>query len=294
MKKGQWDGLWAAFSVLVAIAALAFSVFVFLQDKTKEESGFSASILSKSNLVNTEFKDDTKNVKLTYAGKPVDNLTQINLEISNTGGKPIKKSDFEGPITIDLCDVETVIRAEKVTSDPVELQTSIAAGTQVVTVDPVLFNAGDKFVLGIYAIPEKGKGSADIENVTARIVGVKSVDFRKELTRIQGKTSYWRQLGAFFVATMSSIVAALLIQLLKRSLSTLEILEAKYGTEQKQVDATKGLNNMIRRNKLFTVASNNIAGDPHKGQPKVLSLRYSYVGKVYDRSYQEGEVIDLP
>ena len=74
----------------------------------------------------------------------------------------------------------------------------------------------------------------------------------------------------------------------------LEILHATYGKNESQIDITNELNNSVNSNSLNIVLSNNIAGDPCPGIPKIGKIQYQYNGKILQRDYVEGEVIILP
>ncbi|MEI6766199.1 MAG: DUF3395 domain-containing protein [Bacteroidota bacterium] len=74
----------------------------------------------------------------------------------------------------------------------------------------------------------------------------------------------------------------------------LVILSAKYGTAGKFYDVTHSLSNKIRNGKLFVNVSNASFGDPDRGHPKSLTLKYKYGGQVYNRSYREGMNVNIP
>jgi len=76
--------------------------------------------------------------------------------------------------------------------------------------------------------------------------------------------------------------------------SNLQIIKATYGKDNTIVDITDQLNSMVEDNKLKTVLSNSIAGDPIFGTPKVGHVKYRFNGKELEKQYVEGEVIELP
>jgi len=81
---------------------------------------------------------------------------------------------------------------------------------------------------------------------------------------------------------------------IKISHQGLKIINAKYYSNLYSVDITPELNDAIENNKLKIVLSNNIAGDPHKGERKNGKIKYKFDGKEDEKEYPEGEVIELP
>ena len=64
------------------------------------------------------------------------------------------------------------------------------------------------------------------------------------------------------------------IRIKKKDKNKLIIVEAKYGIEDKYIDVTDKLNQMIVNNKLNIIASNDLAGDPIFGKVKELRIKY--------------------
>jgi len=81
--------------------------------------------------------------------------------------------------------------------------------------------------------------------------------------------------------------------LLKRE-PLLEILNATYGTEQKQLDVTDILRQMVIKNSLTVTASNKLAGDPHYGEGKKLIISYRIGQKNYKSEILEHETMTIP
>ena len=76
--------------------------------------------------------------------------------------------------------------------------------------------------------------------------------------------------------------------------SPFELISACYGSERKKVDVSKQLRGMIREGKLRVKASNKIAGDPHKGVRKWLTIDYRSYGIVDRAIVKEGQAVSLP
>ncbi len=78
------------------------------------------------------------------------------------------------------------------------------------------------------------------------------------------------------------------------SISSFSILEAKYGANTNFIDVTQKLKDLIQNDKINLTASNEIDHDPAPGIHKQLNIKYTFEGKTYEKSYEEGEEVKLP
>jgi hypothetical protein len=80
----------------------------------------------------------------------------------------------------------------------------------------------------------------------------------------------------------------------KRYLS-LEILEAVYGSPTHNIDVTAVLRSMVDGGELRVFASNGLAGDPHKGVVKSLTVKYR-LNEEAEKTVvkKEGELLEIP
>jgi hypothetical protein len=76
--------------------------------------------------------------------------------------------------------------------------------------------------------------------------------------------------------------------------SILEIGKAQYWTAKEGIDVTEELKKMIVDNKLETIASNDIKGDPDVGTVKTLSIEYKCNGVTLRKDFTEGERVVIP
>lgn len=77
--------------------------------------------------------------------------------------------------------------------------------------------------------------------------------------------------------------------------SELEIIEAIYGTDKKNIDVTEKLRRHVFDNTLTIQVSNLFFGsDPDKGTTKKLRVTYSFAGKTHEKTVIETQGIYLP
>jgi hypothetical protein len=76
--------------------------------------------------------------------------------------------------------------------------------------------------------------------------------------------------------------------------SKLEIIKAMYYTNKKGFDITEELRDMVIEDRLETVASNEIKGDPDPGTVKKLNVTYKYNGLTVVKEFTEQDNIIIP
>jgi len=76
--------------------------------------------------------------------------------------------------------------------------------------------------------------------------------------------------------------------------SRLQIVKAEYWTQKKRLDVTEELRRMIVNNKLETIASNDIKGDPDKGIRKRLTIEYKFDGIAITKEFKEHDKVVIP
>lgn len=79
-----------------------------------------------------------------------------------------------------------------------------------------------------------------------------------------------------------------------QKVSKLEILKAEYWTQKVRLDVTEDLRKMIINNKLETIASNAIKGDPDPGTVKNLSIEYKFNDIAVTKQFREGAKVVIP
>jgi hypothetical protein len=72
------------------------------------------------------------------------------------------------------------------------------------------------------------------------------------------------------------------------------VVEAIYYTPKKSINITAKMNQLIVNNRLTTIASNKLGGDPDYGTPKMLRIKYEANGVEITKEYKEDDKINLP
>jgi hypothetical protein len=79
-----------------------------------------------------------------------------------------------------------------------------------------------------------------------------------------------------------------------REKGKLLVTDAAYGVQDHRVEVTAQLNALIADGKLHTYVGNQLAGDPAPNTPKNLIVKYRHKNKVFEKTLNEGETLDLP
>lgn len=132
----------------------------------KDSKNIEYSILSESKIAGkeTQFKD-WPDIKILY--QDLEEASFIKIHIKNTGSLPITKEDFHKPLTITFDENSNVAGFRKITSYPKELELNSTTGTNSISINPLLLNSGDEFLVELFV-----QGKATIKSITARITGV--------------------------------------------------------------------------------------------------------------------------
>jgi hypothetical protein len=153
--------------------------------------------------VDRAIKDD---MQILYKGRPVEQGYLILIKIINSGSSPIRKDDFERPISIKFNKEASILSAEIANTDPEELEASASYNVRNMTLEPCLMNKGDSITLRF--IVNKLRGDISIDG---RIVGVKRIKKIVE-NRYESLISFGS--GAL-IAAGGAVVTIILLQLLE-------------------------------------------------------------------------------
>lgn len=173
--------IWSIVGGLAAVIALALSIFIFFHGEIGKKRNLEVSLVSRAHLINEDVSGKRK-LAVTYNGRSIPNFSLLQIRAENSGRQPIRVEDYSESLSIQISGTEEVVSAEKVASDPSDLSVRPSISDGSITVANLLLNPTDWYILEIGAISLPGK-KPDIEKVTARIAGVKSVEYHSSLKR---------------------------------------------------------------------------------------------------------------
>ena len=158
----------ALFIILAILPPIG--IWFFFQ---KERCDISVSVISSIPVISLD-SDFSQDVEILYKSKPVESLYVADIRITNEGNKSIEKTDFDHPLQITF-NGEVIGPVEVVSTKPMNLPVKTNVSKNILTISPMLLNAGDSFLLrSKVASPKEDKLSI---STSARIKGIQKIDF---------------------------------------------------------------------------------------------------------------------
>lgn len=115
-------------------------------------------------------------IELHYRGEPVDGLRVVEVEVANTGTRPLERSAFDSPVTFAFGSgnvTDPVILRTR----PNSLKPQLRISDGNVALDPLLLNPGDTFVFRSFVVG--GGTQSPVIRVSGRVRGVSEILLRR-------------------------------------------------------------------------------------------------------------------
>jgi hypothetical protein len=208
--------VWQFVGALFGLAALIVSLVIY--HRQKQQKAFSYEIIANTPLLSVS-EEIRSRVQISLDGKVVEDVRYLLVRCKNTGNIPILASDFVEAISIALQQQAAIISAEIIETIPKNLRSELEVSQEgnVVTLQPVLFNASDTVVVKLLASQANGP-----VEVTGRIVGVRQV---QAITPFDERRLNWKVnilwgiavamvLGIFGILVSSNVMLSLVVAIL--------------------------------------------------------------------------------
>lgn len=154
--------------VLIPVIAILVAVLIYLKQKQKKKISY--KILSRTSLLSVEEAIE-KEVEILYKGQKIKQVQLIILQITNSGTLPVKREDFDVPLSIKFEKETKLLSATILEKEPKDLEISLDVNENSVILPPFLLNPDDNFSIKILA----SKVDKDLK-IEGRIVGVKKIE----------------------------------------------------------------------------------------------------------------------
>ena len=179
------DSIWQFIGVVIAVLALAISAAALLYQAKRKS--ISVTIANFYRLFGGSPHAIGDDLKVTYKGQEVTDLTVVILVFANDGGVPIASTDFETSISVAFKAQARILTAEAIASTPADLAPVISHDSQELTIAPLLLNPKDTFSVAVLLQGLQVRQPRDLfPKASARISGVKKVDFDSPFIPIFG------------------------------------------------------------------------------------------------------------
>lgn len=153
--------------LLAVVVPLATAIYLNnIQSKNIE-----AYLLDTQYLKNPNFPKD-----LPVEFSCQDQMVYLKVRFINHGND-IEEKDINGPITVELQNINKVLHVEVAESDPVELNFETKNEAKKVVIGKGLINHNDSFCIKIYCTISSVAKKGYIKNICCRIVGLHKINY---------------------------------------------------------------------------------------------------------------------
>jgi len=204
-------------TVLKVLAVLVPIILFFL---SLAEKSLEYEIISRSELIGEEFP--VKDLELKIKGESVNTVILHKLRIRNSGSEPIKKDDFERPISINVPDDTKIYLARLNKKLPENLTPKYELNNNKLLIEPMLLDSNDEFEIELFT------SSNAYPIIDARVVGISKI--KKKFVGLEQSTerSMMFVLGCLLMILYSKFAAAALSNILYSYSSNL-LIRLGYG-----------------------------------------------------------------
>jgi len=212
---------WTVIGSIAGVVAVIVTVWLFLQGRSDQSKKLEVELIARSTLVDENVTRTKQRIEILYDGRKIPNYTILQFRVVNTGGQPIRSTDYEEHFRLRFANVAEILSIEQVSANPKQLQvTPSVENPSSVLFPSILLNSGDWFILEVSIAPETGKKLTT--EVTGRIAGVKQIEFKEAIApprnvTIVDKIERWLKIVQIvFVATALIIFLPQIIRIFRR------------------------------------------------------------------------------
>ncbi|MGF1623038.1 MAG: hypothetical protein ACFCUR_20820 [Rhodomicrobiaceae bacterium] len=174
------DRLWVILGGLGGFATIILFIISLLPEEHVEKS-LSVTALSVTKPFRGALIKDGSIQYISVGNQKVENFAVLEYRIRNTGNVTIRSADFEGTLKLSLPFVSNIYYHAIELTNRRGLNPIITTNSDTITIDPVLLNAGDGFIIQVGVrmvfdgwIDYIGLYAADVEHNIADIMTVSS------------------------------------------------------------------------------------------------------------------------
>jgi len=161
------DPIWQFIGAMIGAAAILVTIYLFLLQLPRKSLSY--MVLATTPLVSVE-EEIRANVRITFDGKPIQDVCLVILRLANDGNIPIIASDFEQPITLSFGEGNHILSAQLIDATTPAFAQTISITQSHLTVRPALWNVQDSITVKLFLSRQPEAIQYD-----AHIAGVKEI-----------------------------------------------------------------------------------------------------------------------
>lgn len=152
---------------ILAVLAVCVTISLFLWTQRQRRKALTYSVEETRVLsVHEEVKG---RIQILFDGTPTNDVSIIKIKVKNTGGEPIRASDFDRVLRFQWGQSARILLADVVSTRPLNLQPAVTAGVSELVLEPLLLNRGDCIEIKVL-VSQGGAFSVD-----GRVVGIPQI-----------------------------------------------------------------------------------------------------------------------
>jgi hypothetical protein len=183
-----WTTVLTVISTIAAVLGVGVGIFVFVQGRSEQSKKLEVELISQSTLVDERVHGGKQRIVILYDNRPIPNYGIFQFRVVNTGGQPIRDTDYAEPLVLSFENVSEILSAEQVSSDPKDLTitpllnppTPTPQTPKAVWLSKALLNPRDWYTVEVGVTPESGKKPTVAPK--GRIAGVKKIEYRDSIS----------------------------------------------------------------------------------------------------------------
>lgn len=218
---------WTVVGAVGAVVAIGLAVLFFILNQTSASKGLEIELVAMTSFTSSDLDLGPVEVWVTYHGERIAGYANMQIRVANTGGTPIRKDDYESPLTLDFKNVERILSARELASNPTEINAEPEIqGAANVVLPKILLNSGDWYTIQIElaALPD----STPRFDPIARIAGVDRIMYKDEpvtlreartTTRTRVRASSWFRITGLIFTGIGALLFMVQLAMPERRLT---------------------------------------------------------------------------
>lgn len=206
-----------AVQVVIAIVGIFVAVFIYWKERKHKSLGYEVISISPLSSLNRDVLSSIQEVglKVMFNDQVIPQAHFITVEFTNTGNVPIRKEDYDTPISLTFGEKTKILLANW-RSEPKAIPLTGKIVSDKIEINPTLLNSKDSFTVYAFVSGFDVRFKAE-----GRIMGVKEIKNMREglpMSReeelINDALFFSLITFAFAIVTSAYLVAAILILIL--------------------------------------------------------------------------------
>ena len=170
---------WQIIGTLIAVIGIFGAYDVYFRSKQIKELKVITSLPLSLVNINPEAAND---IQVLYKGKPVNNISLFQVQITNTGNQPILETEYNKPLTLLFTPNNEILDAAVISSNPSNVGMEISNKSQSsIEMSKTLLNPQDIVSVRFVIKGNTGEKLLKEFNATGRVAGVKDISAQSSI-----------------------------------------------------------------------------------------------------------------